>query len=159
MPEDFSVDIDPYRLDEEWVKQPKLYHVYAEKAADARQALDDAKNELEVVRASLYKEISAFPDKFGLSKTTEAAINNAMTVSDEYQQATQAVINAKHTVAVVEAAVQALDQRKKALEKLVDLHIADYYSKPRATKGEAAEYISESTRRPVSGISRKRRKK
>lgn len=159
MTEEFSVEIDPYRLDEEWVRQPKLYHKYASLAADARQRMDEAKNGLEVIKSELYREIVSNPEAHGLAKTTEASIANAITSAKEYQDAVQEHIDAKHALAIIEAGVQALDHRKKALEKLVELHVADYYSKPKVRKGEAAEYIKESTRRPVSGLSRKRQSK
>jgi hypothetical protein len=48
----------------------------------------------------------------------------------------------RHKASVLKVAVTALDQRKKALEKLVDLHGQDYFSTPRA-KGENREKMEE----------------
>jgi len=151
---EFDITIDPYRLDEEWVRQPELYHEYAEKVADARQAYDDAKNEVEVLRAELYRQVTAAPETFGLAKTTEKALENAILAHPNYKKAVEVQLDAKHELAVLEAALSALDHRKKALEKLVELHVADYYSKPKARgasgRERTQEMESESFRRRLS---------
>jgi len=153
----FDLSIDRYRLDEEWERQPRFYHEFAEKLVDARRSLDETKNQLEVVKADTYQHIARDPEKFGLQKTTEKAIEHAMTMDKRCREAANIVIEAKHVVGIFEAAVSALEQRKKALEKLVELHVSDYYSKPRTRKGEAQEYVEDAKRQSFQRRTSKRR--
>lgn len=134
MTEEFSVSIDRYRLDEQWAEQPEMYHEYAIKAADARQEADEARNRQEVVEAELYQKIVTQPESFGLLKTTEKAIDAAITAHNKNQEAVKEVIETRHQLAIMEAAVSALEHRKKALEKLVELFIADYYATPKTPR-------------------------
>ncbi len=142
MTKEFDVTIDKFRLDQEWERQPEFYHEYALQLADARRDWDEAKNTLEVVKAELHQKISAHPDQYEVIKPTVDAVNNAIVLQQEHKDATADVISAKHRVNVLEAAVAALDQRKRALEKLVDLHLSDYYAKP-VTRKEFAEQTEE----------------
>lgn len=128
-----DLSIDEHQLEREWVEQPSFYFRYASKAAAARRDLDDAKNEQEVVKAELDQSIRDDPSKFGLSKVTEASIVAVIPTEPKYQAAQKAVTRAKYQVAIYDAVVTALDHRKKALEKLVDLHLSNYYSSPRAS--------------------------
>jgi hypothetical protein len=139
---EFSVEIDAYQLDQEWVKQPGFYHRYAVQLADAKRVADGWKAQVEVVRAELYTAILADPGQFGLTKTTEEAVKNCITIQPAYRQAQQQLLEARHAVDILEAAVAAIDQKKRALESLVQLQLSDYYAKPRAPK--AAECSVES---------------
>ena len=123
--------IDPNQLDVEWVAQPRLYHSYAKKLAAARQDLEQAKTALEITEADLAQKIRRDPSKFGLEKLTEGAIREVIVLSADFKAATTELIDAKHLVGVLEAAVTTLEHRKRALEKLVDLRLADYFSEPR----------------------------
>jgi hypothetical protein len=42
--------IDEFKLDEEWIGQPKLYHVWARQKADAVLDLDLAKAQLDIIK-------------------------------------------------------------------------------------------------------------
>jgi hypothetical protein len=131
-----GLQIDQDALDHEWVQQPEFYHEAAVKAANARLELDDSKNELEVVRAELYFDITANPEKYKLAKTTEAAIQAQLVLCDEYKTAMEAVNTAKHKQSICDALVQACDQKKRALENLVSLRLADYYSSPKVRESD-----------------------
>ena len=82
--------------------------------------------------AEIDKSIRKHPDTYGLDKITEGAIKQAMPLQPEYQHALELLHEAKYHTAIVQAAVTALDHRKKALEKLVDLFLSGYYSQPKA---------------------------
>lgn len=135
-----DIDIDDLRLDQEWLRQPRLYLKYAEKLADSKRSLDEAKNELEVIRADVAKMIRTSPESFGLAKATEGAVAETMVRQDEVRAAERAVVEKKYEVQILEAAVQAIEHRKRALENLVSLHLAGYFSEPRAT-GESKEHV------------------
>lgn len=129
--------IDENNLDSEWIGQPRLYFRYASGVADARRDLDECKSDLEVTKAELYRKISGCEDPavYGLKKTTEAAIASAIVEQDSCREAQGAVVEARHRLDVLSAAVAALDHRKTALTKLVDLFLANYFSNPKASPG------------------------
>lgn len=126
--------IDQLQLDKEWSKQSKLYFDWAEQLAEARTAYDKQESVFEVVQAELDKKIRAEPEKY-VDKATEASIKNAIILQPEYQDADRILRKKKHDMRVLEAAVTALDHKKKALEKMVDLLLSNYYSDPRPPKG------------------------
>jgi hypothetical protein len=123
-------EIDIMRLDQEWIRQPKYFHEFATQEADAQKEMDEAKSALDLVRADVDKAVRLNPESFGIAKVTENAIQSAILQAKEYQEANQDLIEAKHKVALLGAAVKALDHRKKALENLVALHGRDYFSTP-----------------------------
>lgn len=125
-------DLNPNRLDQEWLKQSSLYHRFAVKLADAREVWERAKAHRDVTEAEVELEVRRNPLKFDLEKVTEGAVRMTVMADKRYQAAVAGVIKAKHDVDVLEAAVAALDHRKKALENLVQLRLRDYYSDPKA---------------------------
>ena len=126
--------LDPHSLDEEWLKQPEFAAKYAKLQADATRSLDLAKNELKLVEATLAEGMRLNPADYNIKKVSEAAISSSIPKQAIYQDANKAVIDAKHELAVLQAAMMAIEHRKKALENLVTLHMADYYSSPREPK-------------------------
>lgn len=131
--DDFQIDVN--RLDEEWVRQPELYRRYAEAAADSKRVHEEAKNDLSVIRADVEQMVRKNPESFGLAKTTEGAIKTAIDLNEKVREAEEAVIEARHAMDVMQAAVGALDHRKSALGDLVRLFLADYFSKPQVDEG------------------------
>jgi len=159
MTKDASLDlqIDENQLDTEWLNQPQLYYRYAAKAADARRDFDAAKDELEVTKAEVDQSIRSDPAKFGLTKLTEATVASAVIIQEEYQKAQENVRQARHRHDVYQAAVSALDHRRKALENLVTLFMANYFSKPRVPKG-AEEDVDKMEKGSVRRRGRRRSK-
>lgn len=137
-------DLDSNRLDGEWLNQPRLYHENALKLADARAELERAKSHRDVVAAELDREIRLDPAAFDIAgKVTEGAITNTILLQKRHRLAEEQVIQAKHTVDVLVAVVEALDHRKKALENLVQLEARDYFSAPRAPVGSGGKAVKE----------------
>lgn len=145
---DSVVQIDKDRLDEEWVKQPFRFHRFAKRLANARKKWGEAKAHADVVEAEVAQAIRRDPTKFGIStgKPTDAAVKAMVTLHLKVRAAKQAEIDAEHLVDVLEAVVNALEHRKKALENLVYLHGRDYFSAPRERDGEAAKVRDERTK-------------
>ncbi len=123
--------IDPHELPEQWQQQPRLFYHWSKKVADARQALDEADAELDVVDAELSLNIRDEPEKYGLEKITEASVSSTILLQPKHKKALKAKIEARHTLDTYQAAVSALDHKKKGLEKHVDLLIAGLYSLPK----------------------------
>lgn len=127
------LNIDKHRLDEEWLMQPKLFGQFAFDLAEAKTEFERAKASLELVEAELDREVRLSPEKFDLpEKLTETLIANTVKSRPRYRKAYEGMIEAKHEVGILSAATEACEQRKKALEGLVSLFLADYYSSPKA---------------------------
>jgi hypothetical protein len=128
--------IDANRLDKEWIAQPQFYFQYASKLADAKQKVEEAKAELDLVRAEAERKIRRKPEKYCPGeKVTEGGVKCALENREEVKQAQQQVLTAKHRVDILQAAVSALDHRKTALENLVRLTLSNYMASPRAPEG------------------------
>lgn len=149
-------EINPNRLDEEWLRHPKLYHKHAIILADARKEYEQKKAELEVLSAEIDRAIRSTPSEFGLEKITETVVANTILIQPPYRKLQKEVIEAKHDVAVAEAAVSTMEHRKKALENAVQLHLADYFSEPKA-RGSAREKMEEEKKRRIRNSGRERR--
>ncbi len=100
------------------------------------------------MRAELEDAIRKSPPDFDLEKVTEPSIASCIIRQSEYQSAVKAVNKAKHRVAILKAAVTALDHRKKALEGMVQLQGQNYFSEPRV-KGSTRETMDEITKQSV----------
>ena len=140
--------IAKHALDEDWIKQPKLYHEVALKLADARLDHDEAKDKLELTMAEIDRVIRIDPEKYGVTKITETSVERAIILTKTYQSAKKRVNETKHTVDVLAAVSIALEHKKKALENLVQLEARDYFSEPKAPQGSVEE-MSQRERRAV----------
>lgn len=158
--EDF-LRIDKYQLDRDWVRQPVLYGYYAEKTAEARQVYDDAKSRLVAVEAGLRLKIMENPGQYDVPKTTEKVVEAAIFCQPEYEEATKEVREAKYAADCFAGLLMALDHKKKALEKLVDLHGRDYFSQPTASsesRSKTDEIERKSTSRRLATKAQQRQK-
>lgn len=129
--------IDPDKLDEEWLRQPAAYLYYGERLADAQRDVDSVKEELDVLKATVDREARVQPGKYGIDKVTESAVSAAVTRDERIIAKGRELIEARHTVGVLKAAVEAMSQRKKALEKLSDLFIFGWNAEPRAGRADS----------------------
>lgn len=125
---DFAIDRDS--LDLELEKQPSLYFYYAEKLAASKLEYEQEKQELEAVKAQLYMDMVSNPDKYDLGKTTEKAIEMKIATETRYKKVQKRLIELKGEVDALNAAIVALDHKKKALESLTSLWIGSYWSEP-----------------------------
>lgn len=141
-------ELDKDRLDDEWVAQVSLYFKWGVKLANARELLERRKAALELTHAELDAQIRENPDLFGIGKITEPAVKSCVFVQEAYLEAQRFLNNAKKRVGILQVVQDTMDHRKKALEKLVDLRLADYYSEPRASPG-AREQIDEARKKKV----------
>jgi hypothetical protein len=157
MSDELRLEIDEYRLDKEWVGQPNQRKVWGEKHADALLEVDEAKSALEVTKAQIDKAIRENPERFGLKKITETVVANTILTDLECQEVMKRLNEARHKARIIEAAVEALEHRKRALEKLVDLQGRDYFSEPRASE-ETKEKMDRVEKRAARSRGVKRQK-
>ena len=128
-------EIDANRLDIEWIRHVKFYHLAATKLAEARADHEALKTQLEIVDAELDRDIRSSPEAFGLSKITEGVVSQTILLQQVHQKADNKTREARHKVNIHQVEVDTLEHRKRALEKLVELRLADYFSEPRTPKG------------------------
>lgn len=148
-PEDFLA-IDKMRLDQSWLRQPSLRYKYGKECAEARRIRDELKIEVVLVRSSLQKKVRASPEEYGLTeKVTEAGILACIESHAEYLDAQRGLRQAQYNLDVFEAAVGALDDRKWALQNLVELHKMNYSTEAAADSAEAHVAGSEPAKRTV----------
>ena len=145
---DFEKDItiNKYELDIEWEKQPAIFERYAKENANAVAERDRAKLDKETTTAALRLEILNGYIEQGLKKPTENAIDAEIITTAVYKRVSQELINANEKVALTDAAKWGIQQKRDALENLVKLHLAGYFSEPKIPK-EAKEQSDEKTRR------------
>ena len=142
---EFDIDLD--RLDEEWLKQPKLYYSAAKELADARLEVDRLKSMMDVAEAELHLDILAHPDTYKLEKTTDAVIKQAVIVHLSKKSVCRKLREAKHLVDLLSSYCTALEHRKRSLENLVSLHGQNYFSRPQATDDNSRKWIERQTDR------------
>lgn len=153
--------IDKNVLDDEWLGQPKLYFRWAVELEDARADLEQSKSDFDLAKAEIDLKIRSHPDKYDLpDKTTENMIKATIPGTPEYKEAEDEYLEARHRVGVLQAAVTALDHRKKALENLVSLHGQKYFASPRAseTTRDAMEEVEKKSVRSRSKAKRNKKR-
>lgn len=149
---------DVNNLDEEWVKQSKLYFTFAEqcetveyKLAKKEQEISVAQEELKKIAAEIDLDIRKRPEKYSLpEKTTETMIAKAVLLQPRYDKKVgeiNVLIEEKNKLAykagLLQKTIKAIEQKKAALENLVSLWIGNYYSTPKAKEKEAKEVMNE----------------
>ncbi len=145
------IKINPEALDVEWLQQPQLFALYSEMEADAKAHIDSLKLDIDIYKADLDLDIRRDPEKFGLEKTTEATILNAVTADKGLARLSHKLNRARHEASIFQAAVRALDHRKAALENLVRLHGSQWFAGPSAPRDlpHEVDRIREITKRDV----------
>ena len=129
------LEIDEHNLEREWTRKPTVYFQWAKEAANARLEMDEAKAAVEMARAEVSSLVRAAPETFGVDgKLTEKAIDVIVSQHVVCIGAVRKFGRARHRYEIMSAL--ALEQRKSALENLVRLHLANYYSEPRTPKDE-----------------------
>jgi len=129
-----DLSIDEFRLHEEWGLYPATYCDFARKLAAASSQVDAAKSEMELTKAEIGTSIRSDPSLFGLEKITEGVVSETIVQQPEYRAAVKRLNQAKEKHDLLQAAVRALDQKGRALSKMTDLWIREYYSDVGAQK-------------------------
>lgn len=124
------MDLDLGTLELHWVEQEKFHRRFARQAVEVKDRLNRANSALELTEAEVKGKIRRNPSKWGIDKLTEGQVSEATIRSEAYQAAVTEVNEAKHEVDVLQATLNTLEHRKRALENLVTLHGQSYFAKP-----------------------------
>lgn len=133
-----DLQINKFSLDDEWTKQPNLFHKWSTELSQIEMERDRAKEKIELVRAELDLKIRSDPDSFNLSKVTEASVQSAIVTSEGYQKAVDEYLKLKYNHKVIQSAIESLNHKKYALDNLVRLYLSEYYLKESPPKDRNA---------------------
>lgn len=120
--------VDSKHLDVEWEVQAQRAFEIGRYAAEARFALEDARRSLDLAQAEASLAVRLNPGAYNLSKPTEASIAAVVTTLPSIQEKIEAVNKARLDFEMVNQAVTAIENKKKALESLTSLKQMNYYS-------------------------------
>lgn len=157
--EDFQfAEIDKYKLDDEWILQEKMMGKVGEALAEAKRDLETAKSKLEVRQALIDKRIRSNPQKYDLTKISEASIASEVLLQMEQRSEGKDVIDAKYRVAIIQAALDRLSSRGKAISDLIYLHSIQYFATPKTPRGMKKEDIDRMKDDRIPGVRNSRSK-
>lgn len=123
-----DLEIDKFDLPGEWERQPTLYARWAEEWAYAVQTRDQAKDNLDLVKANVDSAIRKEPTEYGFtSKPTEAAILGCVVQQIDYEEAMEKLHQANLNVNLLAGAKAGFDHKKRALESLTTLMVNEFY--------------------------------
>jgi hypothetical protein len=156
MPE-LRIEIDPDDLAGEWIDQATQHRDWQRNLANKQDEFDRSKAALELTKNRLEHRVRRSPKDFKLNdKPSNDAIVAAVGVDPKHQQAVDNYLEAKKSLGLAKAAVESLYSRDKALQKLTDLYVHEYYvSRRDVDVDDNQEAIEE--RRSVRSRGRKRR--
>lgn len=128
--DDIRFNINPLKLHEEWRDQPDMMSRAVRMAAECQKEYDKAAENLKFVQARLSLSVRKSPSQYGLEKVTDSSVDAVIAQDFDCRAAERVVIDAKEKRNVADGVVVSLEHRKRALTKMVDLWIHDYYSEP-----------------------------
>lgn len=143
------IALDKHNLDEEWVGQPAMFRRYSRLLAEATRSVEMAKASYDVTMAEVCMDIRMNYSAYNLKKQPSDPTTKQVALTEpRIRKAQQVLIDAKFREDQLQADVNALAQRKSALQDLVVLFLQDYWAEPRV-KGDtsAREHVEELARK------------
>lgn len=134
--------IDPAELDVAAIEQADRFFYWAERAARARVVLDRTKLQVDLAESRLTIECRKEPSKFGIGKITDATVGHAVHNHPDYKAVCDLHLEAREEYLLLDAAVEAMEQRKRMIEILVTLHGQQYFAGPKVPRDLVAAWGS-----------------
>lgn len=160
MNRDDLLKIDLNLLDQEWLIQPRLFLEWADKLTKAKEKMRDLKIDLDVVKAETADSIRNDPTDYDIREApTIAMVVDAVMQQKSVKKAIKKLNTAESRVNWTQNMLNAIDVRKRALEKLVDLHGQKYFATPIAKSPEAMEIVDKFNKRLARIKTKKLQKK
>lgn len=153
-----DIRIDESAIDIEILQQSELMLEYLHIEADARNDLDRAEDELDVISVELDRDIRRNPEKYEVEKITEPVVSATIKLQKKYSKAHDKALNCKHEYNSAKSAVRAIEVKKTMLENLVKLHGQSYFAGPSVPRDLQAENAKKQ-RKSNEKIKLKRNKK
>lgn len=122
-----DLSIDKFQLDKECISHPGIFYRYLNAAVEAEQEVANKKDYLKVLIANTQIRIRENFNNEG-KKVTEGLIGAAVESDPDVIEAEKSLRMAQETSTKLNTAVRALDTKKSALDNLVKLYCAGYFS-------------------------------
>ena len=113
--------IDIYSLEEECSKQPEQYFIAVDMYSKIYCLVQRMKATLEEERAECGLKIREEPEKYGIAKLTESALNDVVTISDAVIEIKNILNDASEWSIVAKGLVDAYEHRRSMLNNEVQL--------------------------------------
>lgn len=123
-----ALRIDGNNLGEECLGQAVLYEQIGELVAQIKGSTRASKDTLDFTMARLKKEARTNPERFSLTKITEAALDEVVNTHDEVVSAKKEYAEAQYLSDCASVLLTAAEQRKSMLKDSVSLAIHQLYS-------------------------------
>jgi hypothetical protein len=142
MTRDFESDIkfNKYQLDEVCEKHASVYWYWANKLAEAKNALGDSEDKFKLTSAQREMFIRQHWDE-SWGKQTEAGVKAQLESDSEYISAKEDIRNNQHEVNTLIAAVSAMEHRRDMLKCEKELLIGGFYASPENNKKDASKLV------------------
>jgi hypothetical protein len=156
-----KLDLEPdfKRLDEQISDQPRLMQVWTERDADAKLDEDEAKADMERIQSKISLSIRKEPNKYGLEKVTDKAVEAIVATQKAYIAAQKSYFEAVRHKSAVKGVVSALHDRRSGLENLVRLHAQQWFSEVRLSAEDQQVVNRQRSTKPLGTVIRKKRKR
>jgi hypothetical protein len=125
-----DLKIDENSLDLELLDQASLFMKYAKHYAFTQKAVDEAKQAWEIEKAETDQDVRKRPEKYGLEKVTDKAIDAILLTDDKCVKAFKDYLDAKYERDMASNARDAVNQRKEMLEGMIKLLAQSYFAGP-----------------------------
>ena len=144
--------INEHKLNQELLRQPQLYYDYAKLATQAKCDMEDAKDDLEIIKAKIDVKIRKDKEKYDVS--TEQSIKSAVEKHPKVVRFKEKYSKKRRVSLLLEKAEKALEQRKRMLQMYVYRSVNNMHSNvkiPREKDRELKKDISRNIRRSLKG--------
>ncbi|MCP4648728.1 MAG: hypothetical protein GY853_01430 [PVC group bacterium] len=128
-------DIESEALDVEWLRQPRLRLKYGELSAETKKNARDLKQKVKQVSAEISKEVR---ERGG--KVTDSLITMSIELDPRYQEAVSALSQAMYEDDIISGRLDAVTDKKVALENEVRMWIGNYFAGPTTPRDLKKEF-------------------
>lgn len=137
-----DVSIDEHKLKESWLKQAQMHTEYGFIAFEKKKERDLFARKIKVKYAELNLDIRKSPQKYVPEllkkekgfRLTEAVVESAIEMNLEYQKLNRIYIQKDYEFTMYKNIVEALQDKRKALEEIQYLVTGSFYAEPSDSK-------------------------
>lgn len=147
-----DLEVDKDNLDYEWVRQASLYDKWNKAFVFASRESERLEERLDQIKSEVDDDIRRNPEKFSLDKVTESAIKSKLSNNKKVIKAKTRYLDMLAVQRTIAGALKALEHKRKALERLVDLHICGYVQRdiPDESRRETVNKVRKEIRKDLN---------
>lgn len=137
-----DICIDERKLKENWLKQAQLHTEYGFIASEIKKERDLLARKVKVKHSELNLDIRKVPHKYipellkkekGF-RLTESIVESAIESDKEYQKLNRLCVQKDYEFSMYKNIIDALNDKRKALEQIQELIIGSFYAEPSDSK-------------------------